>query len=99
MSEQRKRSDGSRADQEPDVFEYKLAYAGLPVRPRSKAMLCLRRLLDVHDFASFDAAVGLASGMISLNFSFASVDGHIGTCVYACTYIYVYVHICIHTYK
>lgn len=57
---------------------YKLAYAGLPTRPKSTAIASLRDVLDAADFSSFDAALARASSGISLNFGVASADGHIG---------------------
>ena len=57
---------------------YALAYAGLPTRPKTLAFVGLRRMLDAHDYASFDSALAYASTVISLNFSFASTAGHIG---------------------
>lgn len=59
-------------------YTYALSYAGLPTRPRTLALLGIRKLLDARDYAQFDAALKYASSVISLNFSFASANGHIG---------------------
>jgi len=64
--------------QDADGFHYKLSYAGLPVRPRTKALVGVRALMDAADFASFDRALSFASDVISLNFTFASASGHFG---------------------
>ena len=44
---------------------YKLAYAGLPTRPKSTAIASLRDVLDAADFSSFDAALARASSRLS----------------------------------
>ena len=64
--------------QASDGFTYKLSYAGLPVRPRSKTMIGVRTLCEARDFSSFDKALSFASTSICLNFAYADVEGNIG---------------------
>ena len=59
-------------------FSYKLAYAGLPIRPKARPAMAALAMLSVSDFAGFDAALAYISDVASLNFGFASTDGHIG---------------------
>eukprot|EP00931_Biecheleriopsis_adriatica_P073542 TRINITY_DN47803_c0_g1_i1.p1 TRINITY_DN47803_c0_g1~~TRINITY_DN47803_c0_g1_i1.p1 ORF type:complete len:830 (-),score=127.49 TRINITY_DN47803_c0_g1_i1:63-2552(-) len=54
-----------------------LAYYGISMRPRTKALKGLRDMLLARSFKQFDAGLALAD-ICNLNIGYADVDGHIG---------------------
>ena len=56
----------------------KLAYNGIPLRPRSIGMVGLRNLLHGRSFHDFDKALSKLSPTLNLNVGYADIQGHIG---------------------
>lgn len=61
-----------------DGRQLKLSYSGLPTRNQSFALQGICELTRADSFESFDAALALASRVISLNFCYADIAGNIG---------------------
>jgi len=75
-------TNGTDESADEETCDVKLAYAGAPLRPGSSALLGIRKILSARCFADFDRALAEVSRVISLNFAYADVEGHIG---YICT--------------
>merc|ERR1719217_1262917 len=67
------------SDKEDIAIE--VVYSGIPLRPQSLAMVGVRKLLFARSFAQFDQALSVCSKVISLNFAYADIEGHIGYCL------------------
>jgi len=61
-----------------DGEEIQVAYAGIPLRPESLAMVTLLKILHARSFSEFDTSLMYVSKTYSLNFGYADVAGHIG---------------------
>lgn len=63
---------------ESDGFNVQIAYAGATRRAKSLGIHGIFQLARCRSFTDVDAALAHVSPVISLNFAYADVDGHIG---------------------